>query len=653
MNPVLSGKQVLSSSETARMLGISVTSVRNWVRHGFISSVSADSEFFFLRDDVVSLQSRIESGELRRLSSRANKTGSSKTFIPDELFENEEDRKKVSALASMIIESRIDSSPAMLAVSLSLLAKKGMLGSASPESFLYPEKVSIRGRKNLTALLRAWVYKSSGNLNTEVLCDIIRADIPIQKNITGIIYQSILAEGEKSKLGSYYTPDKIAVEISERMYRRGRLFLDPCCGTGQFLLAFAEKYGSAENIWGIDIDPVAVNLAKVNLMLMFPDQDTQLKIFCNDSLINYNELLLFEEIDSLPEFDVIATNPPWGSHYKKDEQAKIAFYYPEITSGESFSCFLVKSARMLKDTGSLCFVLPEAVMNVRMHSDIRRFMINSCSVSRIEYMHRLFKNVFSPAVIVDIDKSRKARTVEVLWKDDRYRLDPERFRKNRDMMFDISLSPEDEAIINRIYSVKHVTLEGRATWALGIVTGNNGLFISSTCCEGYEPVIKGKDVEPFRILEGDSFIKFEPAKFQQCAPEKVFRCGEKLVYRYISDRLVFAHDSYGRLTLNSANILVPEIHGIPMKYVMGLFNSTVYQFIFRKKFNSLKVLRSHIEELPVPVISESQMKNFMDVVERMEHGGSMDELDDSVCRIFGLDEKDTRHIKKSLAKTTP
>lgn len=652
MNPVLTGKQVLSSSETARMLGISVTSVRNWVRHGFISSVSAGSEFLFLRDDVVSLRSRIESGELHRLSSRANKTGSSKTFVPDELFENEEDRSKVSSLASMIIESGIDLSSAMFAVSLSLLAKKGMLGQASPESFLHPDCPSIRGRKNLTALLRAWRNKSAGSLNAVILCDIIRYDIPDQNNITGVIYQSILAEGEKSKLGSYYTPDKITSEIAERMHSRGKLFLDPCCGTGQFLIAFAEKYGTAENIWGIDIDPVAVNLAKVNLMLMFPGQDTRLNIFCNDSLINYNERLLFDDIDSLPEFDVIATNPPWGSHYKKDELPRIAFYYPEITSGESFSWFLVKSVRMLKETGALCFIMPESVMNVRMHSDIRRFMINSCSVTRIEHRHRLFKNVFSPAVIVDINRAPGSGPVEVLLKDEKYSLEPERFRKNRDMVFDINLSPEDEKIINKIYSTRHVTLEGRATWALGIVTGNNGLFVSDKRADGYEPVIKGKDIEPFRILECDSFIKFESGKFQQCAPEKVFRCSEKLLYRYISDRLVFAHDCCGRLTLNSANILIPEIPGMPMKYVMGLFNSTVYQFIFKKKFNSLKVLRSHIEELPVPVISRSEMDDFMKVVEQMEQGASVDELDRMVCRVLGLNGDETRHIKNSLAKTT-
>ncbi len=73
-----------------------MSSVRNWVR-GFISSVSGENEYAFLKDDVILLQRRIESGELDRLNSRANKTGSSKTFIPDELFETDSDRKEVAA----------------------------------------------------------------------------------------------------------------------------------------------------------------------------------------------------------------------------------------------------------------------------------------------------------------------------------------------------------------------------------------------------------------------------------------------------------------------------------------------------------------------------------------------------------------------------
>ncbi len=649
MNQALSGKQVLTSSETAQMLGISVASVRNWVRHGFITSISSESEYAFLRDDVLTLQSRIKSGEIKRLGSRANKIRSTRTFIPDELFQHEDDRKKVMALSALISGSGADPSSAMFAVSLALLERKSMLAGTSAEKILMSDSFTVKGRKKLTSILRSW-KTSVPHFFNELLCDIIHKDIPEQKNITGIIYQSIIAEGEKSKLGSYYTPDRVASGIAERLYSRGPMFLDPCCGTGQFLIAFAEKYGTAENVWGVDIDPVAVNLARINLMLMFPEKDDEPRIFCNDSLMSYNERLLFDDISSLPDFNVIATNPPWGSHYRKEELARLAYYYPEITSGESFSCFLVKSSRMLKPEGCIAFVLPEAVMNVKMHSDIRRYMLSNCTVTRIEFLDRLFRNVFSPTVILDLDsRIKSAQPVDIILKNESYTVKPERFRRNRDVVFDINLSPEDEKILERVYSVKHVTLQENATWLLGIVTGNNELYISNSPDEDKEPVLKGKDIVPFRILEPDSYIKFEPEKFQQAAPEYMYRRREKLVYRYISSSLVFAMDREGRLTLNSANTVIPEIPGVPMKFIMGLFNSELYQFIFRKKFNSLKVLRSHIEELPVPLLPEPVVKSFIKIVEAAERGEGQEGINNMVYAMFGLGKREIDQVRNSLS----
>jgi len=129
----------------------------------------------------------------------------------------------------------------------------------------------------------------------------------------------------------------------------------------------------------------------------------------------------------------------------------------------------------------------------------------------------------------------------------------------------------------------------------------------------------------------------------------MYRRGGKLLYRYISSRLVFAMDTEGRLTLNSANTVIPEIPGVPAKFVMGLFNSELYQFIFRKRFNSVKVLRSHIEELPVPVPGEKETARFIGAIEEIERGGSSDPLNSMVYKIFGLSDVDISLIRKALA----
>ena len=136
MQQSLSGEKVLSSIETARMLGISVSSVRNWVRHGFIESVSSGADYAFLMNDVCTLQSRIESGDLKRLSSRANKINSSRTFLPGELLGSTLSEKSVSFISGFIIESGIDKNTAMFMISLNLLGNKGLLEGTAPDKIL-------------------------------------------------------------------------------------------------------------------------------------------------------------------------------------------------------------------------------------------------------------------------------------------------------------------------------------------------------------------------------------------------------------------------------------------------------------------------------------------------------------------------------------
>ena len=52
-------------------------------------------------------------------------------------------------------------------------------------------------------------------------------------------------------------------------------------------------------------------------------------------------------------------------------------------------------------------------------------------------------------------------------------------------------------IIDKIYSVNHTTLEQKADWALGIVTGNNKGFITNELKDGFEPIFKGKAKQYF------------------------------------------------------------------------------------------------------------------------------------------------------------
>ena len=101
------------------------------------------------------------------------------------------------------------------------------------------------------------------------------------------LYQNVIAQEERKKLGEYYTPRWLAREITETVVDDplNQRVLDPSCGSGTFIetaveqilnhagkLTAAEKLRKLqENVVGIDIHPVAVQLAKATWVMAAAD----------------------------------------------------------------------------------------------------------------------------------------------------------------------------------------------------------------------------------------------------------------------------------------------------------------------------------------------------------------------------------------------
>ena len=71
------------------------------------------------------------------------------------------------------------------------------------------------------------------------------------------------------------------------------------------------------------------------------------------------------------------------------------------------------------------------------------------------------------------------------------------------------------------------------------------------------------------------------------------------------------------LSLNSCNILIPKIKDLDIKYIMAVLNSRIAQFIYTKQYNSVKILRSHIEQLPIPVANKIQQEKIITLVDKL------------------------------------
>lgn len=640
---------VLNIRSTATFLGISTATVRNWVKCGYLQTLEENTKNFFYKKDVENIRSKILNGDLEKLNKRANKAKADRTFIPDEYIDNGVGLEKLNAIVEFVKTNDIDIFSALLLVSLNLLQNEKIVSSIRIDDIIKKKDLPI-ANKQIGEEIRSWISGININSIKESFSFLLNCDIPKQRDVLGFLYQSLLIEGQKSQSGSYYTPSNIVDKIIAKYVKKDSKVLDPCCGTGQFLLAFSDVIENPSNIYGIDFDQTAVRIARLNILIKFKNKNFAPNIVCKNTLFDIGNYDLFSLNDeNIRDFDIIATNPPWGVHFSKIDSEKLKKLYPTISSFESFSYFLKKSIDLLRENGVISFILPESILNVKTHKDIREIILKNTRIEKIAYLNRVFKNVFTSVIRLDLRKNKqnKSNQIKIEKENEEYEVGQDRWLNNQDFIFDIHASSFDAEIIGKVYKTKNTTLENKADWALGIVTGNNKNFISDEQKKGFEPIYKGKDIGRLVLNNPSSFIQFVPAKFQQVAPTEKYRAKEKLIYRFISKYLVFAYDDKQQLTLNSANIVIPKIPNYPIKVIAALLNSSLYQFIFQKKFSSIKVLRSHIEQMPLPLWDKKTFSEIVKMVDKIiGNKGDFEELDNYIMEKFNLSSKEKSYIKK-------
>ncbi|MBN2158411.1 MAG: N-6 DNA methylase [Spirochaetes bacterium] len=639
---MITGSGLVSLKETAAMLSVSSATVRNWIKHEYLRPANRSGGMVFRYEEVRNLRENILRGSVRRLASRANKATASRSFIPEEYIGGRESREGIEKIVACIGGLGLDIRKAFFTLAVSRICSEGLNGPSDAERFA-ASGFRVPGMGRLSEELRSW-RRELGNFNlTGKYAELLSFNLPQQRDALGLIYQSLLREGDKAARGSYYTPGAVVDAIVFSSMAEGARVLDPCCGTGQFLLAFAEKAGDPRNLHGCDIDALAVRIARINVMMRFPGLDFEPRIYRSNVLTG-------EGFDIGGGFDVVATNPPWGLHFGREDLSLLKSLYPQIRAPESFSYILLKSIDLLRDGGFLSFILPESILNVKSHGDIRRAVLERARIERIIRLGRIFRNVFTPVIRLDLTKGARPGRMRYVSEGRARSIDQRRFMLNGDCVFDINVGGMDCRIMEKIQGGEHITLEGKADWALGIVTGNNKRYLlPDGTTPGSEPIYMGRDVSPYFLKRPSNYIRYDSGRFQQSAPECRYRATEKLVYRFISKKLIVAYDDRGSLTLNSANILIPRLDDYPVKAVLALFNSSPYQFIFQKKFSSIKVLRGHLEQLPLPLWDRRSMARMVSLADSVLAGTAcLDDVDDFIMERFGLTAAERDHIIKSI-----
>lgn len=90
----------------------------------------------------------------------------------------------------------------------------------------------------------------------------------IDGELKASVYEG-LTEEKRKRLGQVYTPGKICIQMIEKFETvdslTGQTILDPCCGSGNLLIACLIAGADVDKLFGNDYDEVAVELCRKRL----------------------------------------------------------------------------------------------------------------------------------------------------------------------------------------------------------------------------------------------------------------------------------------------------------------------------------------------------------------------------------------------------
>jgi predicted RNA methylase len=408
------------------------------------------------------------------------------------------------------------------------------------------------------------------------------------------------ATAAQKALGAYYTPPALVDAALAHLPPPGGVVADLACGDGAWLAAAARRWPGLP-LCGVDVDAAAVAAARRRLG-------------------GGATLIVGDGLRHRARFDCVVGNPPWGA-------GRVG---PVRRGAESVSRFVDAALENLAEGGRLCLLVPAAWLEVAAHAEARRRLLQAAAIERLEHLGDVFPGVRAPAGLViarrEPDAAARARQLVAT---PRGALPQAELSDDPDAVFNARLSAAERALAARLESARE-RLAGRVRFILGVVTGDNRRALGDG--DG-EPIVTGIDVAPMRIAPPRRRLTLPLDRVQQAAPRAAY-ARDKVVYRFVASHPVAAVDRAGRLTLNSANGLAVDDPALDLDFVAAWLNSSTVRWLHRARHAMPRVLRSHLERLPLPPATPGTRR----AIARAALDGDLGALDRQVMDAYQLDD---------------
>src|SRR3989344_64201 len=539
------------------------------------------------------------------------------------------------------------------------------------------------------------------------------ADIPA--DIFGSIYEQYLghiqqeeSENKKStkrkSQGIYYTPryvvdyivrntlGEILKEKSSAEIANIKI-LDPACGSGSFLISayqnlldYWQKYASEkkvsgyseklkktaeefkkrkgselsapekmrilrDNIYGVDLDEEAIEIARLNLLLKMVGRQAKLprlenNICIGNSLISGDEKELkkyfgenwrdkkpfnwekrFNEVFKQGGFDIVIGNPPWGAEIINLEKIYFKDFF-ESGKGivDTFALFIEKSLFLLNNEGHLGLILPDIIL-LKNYPKIRKVILDSCIIKYINYTGMAFGGVNLDSVILILKKEsseikRNENIINIMFNNKINKIKQNIFLENKDYKFNLYFDNKTLGLKEKLDETS-IKLGELLEIHEGIHSGNirNKLFldkpISSNKCK--KLIFKGSEINRYIDNWNKKYVNYdriivnkENKEYANLGKDEYF-INNKILVRRTGDRIIATIDVNKFYASNNFFVLYNNTCLYDLKYILTILNSSVGTWYFlaiqpRKGRLFAEIKINHLNEIPIPKLNFENKK---------------------------------------------
>ena len=366
----------------------------------------------------------------------------------------------------------------------------------------------------------------------------------------------------------------------------------------------------------------------------------------------------FSDVFANGGFDIVIGNPPYVVTTKGE--------YPQYQwNNDLYKMFYELGCKCLTNTnGHLCFITPKFWMLNLDDEQMRKYFSNKMFVKLIALCNPFETAVTENSIILMSHDNNIQKEISLFKYD------------NNTCKFEEILPISLEYCSTNLHYEWTIGLDKSLIAILSKLSNNTKLKEISYSKRGAEiskkvmrnaidgmPSLIGQDMKRYSIQWDETYIDVEHKEYSRL---KSFFENELIYLRRVDVCLeaTISDNIYG-FNKNVYGIKIDEKKGYETKFILGLINSKLLDFYYKKKFSTKKEdvfpeIQTYLyEQLPIASASKSQQKEITDIVDEILRIKRNDcnadttqlerEIDKLVYELYGLTEEEIRVIDSDMS----